>query len=435
MFETGNPVTEDAFIGWEGMVAKLTSRIQQATMSIEINALPRTGKTSLLRETIRQIRQTEWGKYTLFVEYACKKTYTTDCFSEIVTCIETALDEHRIHRKDALLIRAKLEEIQEAIREGRYVSEFPFLEVMRTLHREYGMRLWIIIDEADRSPENFGSQIETLQQMLSSTFYRAISTSLRPLTMLFPTNAQNGSKYPMLFESFEALSGFPEPDIMHFRTEFERKLGGQLQDDEWNTMRHFCGANPYFLALFCNEILRWQAENDSMPDIHHIQKKCAAYNQTIDKWKRSLDTLDLYKAFSKWPLPSITDQERLKLIYYGLICDERAAVPFFWSVVQENVSTENGQPELARTRELIETIDSLLNMYSDRIIAQQGRGIQDAFLRLNRLRAIRIKTDAHRQLLELGSAMDIAISISEDEVNAYFRYSVETRNKFEEQFQ
>ncbi|MDL2318910.1 ATP-binding protein [Eubacteriales bacterium OttesenSCG-928-A19] len=432
MFETGSPVIGSDLWGREKEIQEITAHVlSERGGGIEVYGLPRVGKTSLVKETIRRIKiDIAMREKYYFIWHDCTKERNNECFRILADGIEPILDECAFSHANANAIRHNLQLIRQSFNNEDSIDEIPFLAILEILKKANGITVCLVLDNSDNAPNNLGVSIESLIPLIDSRCFLLISISRARLSDLFPPEQLHGSKYPYHFTNFISVKATEDGCLSFFYDKLCEVVSDEKIEDCLPNLKYYCGESPLFLSIFCKEIVRAFDKKDHVLNPIWFQRAKGIYDKVIERWHLFLRTNNLLNPFHQWMGTS-----RLfgnELIEYGLITEKNVlTIPYLSDVwrIQKQQYAQYWIDMPKKITDLREAIDAIIDIHGSKITSLFDRGNQDEVLRLQKLKAIRILVHACSEVVCMGT--DIKIPITEHDYNEWYSYATESRSAFE----
>ena len=332
LFKAGPWVTGDSFIGREDIYKQLRRDIFSSNMhstSVVLTGLPRTGKTSLACQCIRDKEAlNKKGIYPCFFNMGKQKTFGGFIFS-MVKVMEKSYRSAPFfddELKDAFAFFSNkpndsdLEEIN-----------FGLEELFFILGQEKKIKTVIVLDEFDNVENIFHRDIayfHALRDLITNPDNRLtlIMTSRRDIAAIEKAGGlQVGSTFANSVHR-KKLQGFSKQDLALFFAAME-KCGVCLNADQKRRMLFYAGRSPFLLSALAHEIL---AVDESFPvaDIDIDEVFLAIKDDTESYFRSLLDYMereDVYKDMVQifiGPRYDITQRDINELIDRGYLYQE-----------------------------------------------------------------------------------------------------------------
>lgn len=416
MFDVGMPVIGDNFIGREQEIRELTRSIIDYC-NISVYGLPRIGKTSLVKETIRRIAVNNPDSCPLFFEYTLTRNpeNRTDFYSALCDFLEDIVLETG---ENALKLTKELD--GKLRKTSSYLVYIRFYgELYEIIHRP----LYIIIDEMDYAHESLGGEVQNLRELATqSPYIRLINISRHTLASIFPLGI-DGSNYPGIFNPIIPLRGYIDEDVQLYRSRLHAYTD-IVNDELWEKIQYYCGNIPVLLSDFASKII---SKKDFYfdQDLESIISQNSHYRTCLHYWFQSLCERKLLRELLEFI--EVGDKGIGDLSSYGIVVNQKIAVPYFEDYVISIIGNSNNYSELYQEyfsleneiKQVIEKCTNLLKelMGLDKTTCREVQGVK------TNMEAALLKINYTKSLSALKDANLIKPDISIEEVNMIKQYT------------
>jgi Archaeal ATPase. len=284
LFVVGPEVSGKSQIGYKRYLEKFTDILLSTINNISITGLKRYGKTSLVKEVVSRVKQKSEEKIlSLFLDLAKRKSFS-DFLMSVINSLEAELIE--INAVDLLESPAYSRYAERLERSSP--DSMTYRDTVETIFKwvsRQGYRTILVIDEFDAASSLFTetADFEFLRDLSSD---RDMSVSLvlisrRQLYMIEKKNFNN-STFHGVVQTYP-IDGFDESDMTLFYGVLKDEYGIELEPQEQERLKYYCGRSPYLMSMFAYDIVDDFAKEGtfSIDSIYH---------------KRGIDIENYYKS-------------------------------------------------------------------------------------------------------------------------------------------
>ena len=275
IFLTGGEVYGAHMIGYRDKIETLVHMTEQklrATGGIYVYGLYRMGKTSVVKETIRQLREKDPGLICLYLDLKQFNTNAETRFAALLSVIVRELDERleTLEGSEIPRVRKKIREHLSLDLSDPYLR-MSFQKVF-TWVKHAGLTVLLVVDEFDAAREVFTSKadFELFRSLTASAEYSVclVTVSRQELSMIEFVD-QNNSSFKGVMYPFP-IKGFTEEDIAEYCRILETDYGRPLSETDTGFIRAHCGSSPYLWSCVGYELAERQLSGEPALPVQNV---------------------------------------------------------------------------------------------------------------------------------------------------------------------
>ncbi|MDD6307776.1 MAG: hypothetical protein PUB07_00215 [Clostridia bacterium] len=415
MFKIGKPVTGKDFIGRAEEILKLKNAILEKR-NISVCGLSRIGKSSVVKETIRQLSMTDTEKI-VFIHKALtgNREEGLSLFGEILERLEEEAEDAGILEDEGF--QKHLKRAQRKHEAGR-TDYLPYKNLCNTFCSLMDCDIWLVIDEMDYAQTGLRDTIQNLRELINeSDRVYVLNISRHSLETIFPKDAY-GSSYPGIIPERIYITAYSDSDVALFKARMDSV---SVSDATWERLLQYTGNVPFFLALFANRLIACGGE---IPDF--TAEDCfMVYTKTLRYWEQAICSIGLMEATLAFLNGETNLQDMSSLRAYGLVTDQQTfIIPYFGELLATSKHDDVLAPLIEEYTELLPTIEELESICKKEVLKvfDASSSLAHKLAEMTReLRAMHIKITCMADLAQLKTFVQLDATVEEQN---YFKQKI-----------
>lgn len=292
IFMVGQEVKSESQIGYTRYIEKITDILLNTSCNISISGQKGFGKTSIVKEVLRQIRnKSSIPILTVFINLSKQKSFV-DFLSSIIDYLNHELTETRLQEflndEEYNLLVKEINFLKPKIKECKINIVYRNTEQIFHLIKEKGYRIILAIDEFDAARFIFKNAAEyEFLRCLSMSYDADFSLILISRCPYYEIERNfihydDDSFYDFVITY--SVKGFDEEDFTVLYRILKEKYDIELNDTAKGKLRYYCDCSPYLVSMFAHDIVDKHLKNQPY-DIDEIFQQRAIdienYNKSI----------------------------------------------------------------------------------------------------------------------------------------------------------
>lgn len=271
----GKVAEGNAFIGRKKLVEEYRSIFFTPgnKSNHSIVGLPRSGKTSFIKEVFRTIPDNILYVYLSLNTFTCYK----DIWLVLFETIKEKLDSMGKTYEDKLFQFYTQEKNSHLDLQRATIKVFSFLKTE-------GIELIIVLDEFDSAGALFENKTEYygIFRTIFSEYSNIVGILIsRKQLHTIEGKTPEGSTFSGIF-SLDLFKGFSEDDMQEYYSVFANQ-GYELSDEIKEQIQYYAGTLPYFLSILGSKIIDRINQNQEIDVIDIFKKDCEKIRQEYDR--------------------------------------------------------------------------------------------------------------------------------------------------------
>lgn len=271
----GKVAEGNAFIGRKKLVEEYRSIFFTPgnKSNHSIVGLPRSGKTSFIKEVFRTIPDNILYVYLSLNTFTCYK----DIWLVLFETIKEKLDSMGKTYEDKLFQFYTQEKNSHLDLQRATIKVFSFLKTE-------GIELIIVLDEFDSAGALFENKTEYygIFRTIFSEYSNIVGILIsRKQLHTIEGKTPEGSTFSGIF-SLDLFKGFSEDDMQEYYSVFSNQ-GYELSDEIKEQIQYYAGTLPYFLSILGSKIIDRINQNQEIDVIDIFKKDCEKIRQEYDR--------------------------------------------------------------------------------------------------------------------------------------------------------
>ncbi len=426
----GAIVQGEDFIGRNEEIDRIISAMKVKN-NISIFGMSRIGKSSIVKEMIRRVNSSSiFPKKPFFFEYRLTqdKSIRINFFEKFKNFIMDISNEYCGEETYEIEeLKDLIEEIERGLEKDKVHHEC-YISACEIITRLYDNDIWIILDEMDYANTAFGTNIQSVREIINSDRVRVINISRHSLASIFPIDG-NGSNYPGVISVNIPIKGFSDEDMATFKQRFALEIGAEKVEEIWDDLLAYAGNVPFFLSLLANSAM--ENSGDSLTDI--AENPYGKYMETLKYWYQALYSDNMLENAIKF-IEDPQQPEAKNLRVFGIVQDGKFSVPYFPAYIKQQNASMQSKGMLEEYLDFQTEIDVLI-MRGKSLLQGMMRDkgtLKSVNMYLKELEAMKAKIECMKTLDEKDTFVRITPSI--EEINT-FDMEIRKINDFFEQLE